>query len=566
MPGAPKIYLKNQQNEVRFKVKKARKKLYQHRVVIVFSAVCIMFAVLLLRIAVIQNSSAASAAAEQSERKISVGTTRGAIYDRNYRLLVNTEKENNVAVLSCKKTENTLAALGLGTDEAAVEGLVIIKKHDNTEKDSALVKNIETYKRYSENQLCTHIIGYVDFESRGVCGIEKAFDAILSDAAGEAWIKYSVDARGRTITGDGIEVGYDNYFSKAGVVLTLDRDIQEIVQQAIKNSEIVCGGAVVLSAKTGEILAMASYPEYDVRDISASLYDENLPFLNRCLCAYPVGSVFKPFVVAAALKNGVDITGEYNCKGYYTAGEQIFRCFNGKEHGAELLRDAICNSCNAYFIDLGVRIGKEKLEELCNDFGFGKSIELCPYLCSDAGNLPHSDSIISEAQLANLCFGQGELLLTPLQLAAAYSALANGGEYTEPYILKELADKTGRAYAYYKPENSRRVLDEKSCDKINECLFANMLEGTGVNGAPGNSSACGKTATAQTGKYSADGTEQLCTWFAGFFPYESPEYTVVVFNEKGSTASQDCAPVFSDISQKITALRDAQKESSLRAE
>ena len=233
-------------------------------------------------------------------------------------------------------------------------------------------------------------------------------------------------------------------------------------------------------------------------------------------------------------------------------GAREFRCYNGNVHGGETLNEAIANSCNCYFIEQGLSVGAEGVINTCAAFGFGRRCELFPGDGSQKGNLPESEAIQSGAQLANLCFGQGELLVSPVQMAAAYSVFANGGVYYEPYILKELINDNGQVYGYFRPETEPyRVIGEADCRTIGRCLYNNMINGTGAGGRPANTSAAGKTATAQTGRYDADGAEQLCTWFAGYFPYTQPRYTVVVFNEKGRSAAVDCAPVFKEIAENI---------------
>ena len=147
------------------------------------------------------------------------------------------------------------------------------------------------------------------------------------------------------------------------------------------------------------------------------------------------------------------------------------------------------------------------------------------------------------------------MLATPLQIAAAYNVFANKGIYINPTLLKELIDDKGEAYAYYKSEDCHYVISEKNCEIINRSLYNNMLNGTGATGCPSNVTAAGKTATAQTGRYE-ENNEILCTWFAGFFPYEDPLYTIVVFNEKGSLASKDCAPVFRSCIEQIAEIEN----------
>lgn len=515
----------------------------------VFGVICAVFAALLIRIANIQTGSVSRAAYEQDTRRYELSESRGCIYDRNLIPLVNTAEEERLVLLCCNSTRSMAEKL-FGKD-SFLPGKVLVGENKRAEEENLCAVNVRIKKRYGEKLSCCHIIGYTDGDGNGVCGIEKAFDSLLKSASGKLCAEYTADAAGNAMPGEGIRIKSDNYDSAAGIALTVDSRIQDITEKAIADSGISSGAALVMDCNTFEILAAVSVPSFDVNNIAAALSDDNSPFVNRCFSAYPVGSVFKPFVAAAAMMNGDDLSGNYRCRGSIEAGRQTFRCFNGKAHGRESLFEAVSNSCNCYFVNAGLKLGKEKLLDAADRFGFGQSTELFPGETASAGNLPEQETVVSDAQLANLCFGQGELLATPLQMAAAYSVIANGGEYREPYILYRLIDGDKKAYGYYKSEIQRTVLSREICDSLGNSLYNNMLTGTGKNGRPSLTTAAGKTATAQTGRYQDNGKEQLCTWFAGYFPFDKPEYTVVIFNENGSSASVDCAPVFREIADEI---------------
>ena len=537
--------------------KKRPPRVWNKRAVLVFAAVCVAFAGMTVRLARIMTGTLAKTAAEQNTGRIILGQTRGYIYDRAGRPLVNTGEAKTAVVLCCAETMATVETL-LGEENGlrgAKTGSVITRATDTDVPEGPCAKNVRLVTRAGES-LCRHILGYTDGDGQGVCGLESAFDKVLSDAAGTVYAEVTLDAHGRALAGDGITLRSDNYDSPAGLVLTVDSDVQRIAETALAHSAITCGAAVVQDCNTGELLACASVPVYDPADLTPALADDDLPFLNRAVSAYPVGSVFKPFIAAAALNAGRNLNDVYECRGSMLVGTREFRCFNGNVHRGETLNEAIANSCNCYFIEQGLAIGAEAVINTCAAFGFGRKCELFPGDGSQAGNLPESEAITSDAQLANLCFGQGELLISPVQMAAAYSALANGGTYYEPYLLKELIDDSGQAYGWFRPETEPyRVADEAACRQIGKCLYNNMIGGTGAGGRPVNTTAAGKTATAQTGRYDENGAEQLCTWFAGYFPYTQPRYTVVVFNEKGRSAAVDCAPVFKEIAEGIMDLR-----------
>ena len=521
---------------------------YGKRAYTVFLCFIILFAGLSARIYTIQKNIHSNTADMQFSREITLGETRGNIYDINMRPLVNELSEEQYIVMADKSTEKLIGGDKL---KEIKKGLFVKLESDKPIEESKFIRSYNTITRYSDNLLCPHIIGYVNSSGSGVAGIEKAFDRILSDASGRLTVSFNADASDNAIRGDGIKLNNYNYNSPAGIKLTIDKEIQQIAEKALYNSVISCGAVVILDVKTAEIRAISSKPCYDINNIDAALSDKNMPFLNRALCSYPVGSVFKPIIAVSALNNGLSLTQTFDCEGSVTIGGNTFSCFNKNTHGKVDLNLATEKSCNTFFIKAGTETGYEKIYEKAVLFGFGKRIELCSCIISESGSLPEINEIQSDADLANLCFGQGSLLATPLQLAAAYNVFANNGIYTEPYLLKELIDSEGKSYAYYKSEDTHFAADKNIIESVNTCLYNNMLNGTGINGKPYNVSSAGKTATAQTGRYNDNSEEKLCTWFCGFFPFENPRYTVVVFNENGTSAAEDCAPVFKEIAENI---------------
>lgn len=516
-----------------------------------FLAFCLILSGLTVRLAKLMTGENSIIASYADEKSVTLGVSRGYIYDRNLYPLVNDTEKNITAVILNDVTKKYFTENGYGGTEISSSGVIVTFESERKLEESLFCKNIKTVFRYSDELLCPHIIGYINTDGKGVCGIEKSFDKILNNASGSIGVKYNANANGTVIAGTGIQEKNEGYNNPSGIVLTIDKDIQKITENALKNSEIKTGAAVVLKVETGEILAISSIPDFKVNKLSDALKDPLLPFLNRALSAYPVGSVFKPFIAAAATENGITAPDDFLCTGKTDIGNLVFRCFNSVSHGELNLNSAICKSCNSYFISLGQETGAEKIYKICSLFGFGKEIRLTGDIKSAAGNLPNENDLSSAGALANLCFGQGDLLATPLQLAAAFNCLASNGIYREPYITKALVDENKDEYAYYKAEEAYRAVSNETSEKINAALNLNMTQGTGKRGNSDFFSSAGKTATAQTGKYENDGKEKLCTWFCGFFPYENPKYTVVIFSENGSSASEECAPVFKSISEGI---------------
>ena len=516
----------------------------------------LLSASIVLRIAYISDSMYSEADSQTSTRLLTVGQTRGMIYDRNMQPLVNREMHTMLVVNPTADAMDTLKTQLTDEDylkasSLAENGKPFVFQCDFYSGDCDDIKDVIVYDRYCENDSAVHLIGYIDSEGNGVCGIEKAFDSLLKENSGTFSVRYKSDATGKMLRGISFENVNDNYDSRGGIVLTIDSEIQRVCENAMEWNNLEKGAVVVLDAKTSEILALASAPSYDRNNLSSALTDENLPFFNRALGAYSVGSVFKPVVSVAALEKGLGTDTVYDCPGYESVSGVKFNCHNRAGHGGCDMSDAMSVSCNSYFINLGQAVGADAIISVAESLGFGKEITLCDSLVSAGGNLSSAENIDSLPSLANLSFGQGDLLATPLQIAAVYCAFANGGYYREPYVLKNIVDEKGGIVAYYKNEINNKVITDDVCRKINGMLSETVEQGSGKLASPMNSSAAGKTATAETGQ-TVDGQKIVHTWFAGFYPAENPEYVIVVFREDGDSSAVDCAPVFRDIADAVS--------------
>lgn len=526
------------------------------RSVVSFFIFALLSAAMLYRIAYISDTVSSEAASQKSSRLLEVGQTRGMIYDRNMIPLVNREAHTMLAV---NPTDDAMETLRSQLDaneyedicKYAVSGKPFLLQLDGYSGECEDIIDFIVYNRFAKNDSAVHLIGYLDSEGNGVSGIEKAFDSLLDEYSGTVSVRYDADVSGRVLSGMGFEVVNNNYDSQGGVVLTIDSRIQKICENAMAWNNLDKGAVVVLDVDTSEIVAMASAPVFDRENLSSDLMNEDSPFLNRALEAYAVGSVFKPVVAAASLENGIGTDTIFNCEGYIDISGVRFNCHNRAGHGMNNMPQAMAVSCNSYFISLGQLVKAEDLISTASDLGFGRKIELCDTIVSASGNLPGKDDIDSFPSLANLSFGQGTLLATPLQIAAVYCAFANGGYYREPYVLKNMVDNTGEITAYYKNEINNKVIPDSVCEKITEMLSETVKEGSGKLADPMSGSAAGKTATAETGQ-TDNGRKIVHTWFAGFYPSENPEYIIVIFREDGSSSSTDCAPIFRDIADGIS--------------
>lgn len=523
------------------------------RVAISFFGLMVIFGLLIINLGIIGlNLDTSTASQKSNEKSIVLGTSRGMIYDCNMQRLVNAESHSITVCLPTTNAFNTIS--DFMTDDKKTEIYKNLSKGQvsifsgQQEFDERDIRSTDIVDRYSYNQPCLHLIGHLDESGNGVMGLEKAYNSYLAQQSGEIKAKWNVDALGHILLGESITFEKTDYLSPAGIQLTIDLDIQRIAENALLHHNIGKGACVVLDAETCEILASASIPEFNPLDLSASLQNTDSPFINRALTPYTVGSIFKPFVAVSAIESNIDFS--YNCTGSIDINGTVFRCNNSTAHGFLTLKTAMEQSCNTYFIALGQKVGTEKLITLCSSLGLGKSVELADNFHLKSGILPSSESITSHQALANLCFGQGELLASPVQMAVAYACFANGGYYREPTLMKGIIDKNGETIQKVHLPQKYRVLNDSTIKEIDNILESVVSNGNANKACSGIVTNHGKTATAQSGWYE-NGREITHTWFCGYFTHNNRTYVVVIFKEDGTSGAVDCAPVFKEISENI---------------
>ncbi|MBQ6601449.1 MAG: penicillin-binding protein 2 [Clostridia bacterium] len=508
------------------------------------------FMAILGRIAYISFSSYSDAAESRSGRTVLIGTTRGKIYDRNREPLVDTSERLVAAVTPVTASGRYLSDVfsSANFSEKIEKGYPFVATVTK-EIDNELIKTFGVPVRYSHNDVAAHTVGYVDSGGNGVTGIEKAFDKELSGYGGKLWVTFEVDALGRVLAGMDKRITDENFNSAGGVVLTLDKRVQQLTEEALMQSNIKSGCAVVMHIDSGDIYALASVPSFDRNNVEASLEEENSPLVNKALSSYSAGSVFKSLVAAFALEKGISEELTHNCTGSIEAGSQKFSCYGQKAHGKVNMSEALQKSCNTYFIRLMERLDVDEFVDFCRKLGLGESIRLCDGVESEGGQLPDKKTLASVSGRANFAFGQGDLLVTPLQMVKAYHVLAMG-TVIEPRLIYGFCNGRGEV-AKEGEKIPRRLLSDKTVSKMRQFLFEVTESGVGGNAKSELMKLAGKTGTAQSGVYNENGEEINRTWFVGFYPANNPHYIVAVMNENGTEGNLDCAPVYKNICEWI---------------
>ncbi len=494
-------------------------------------------------------------AAKQSSYKLKVATMRGNIYDCQKRPLVGVEDETYISVTPEVDTLSVLPQIlsederNLAFEEMKAGKPFVLKLSDEKQVIARGIKTFKVPQRYAKEQIAPHIIGYLNGDMQGVCGIEKAFNDYLNSARGSIFVKYKVDALNRRIPGEGATIENTMYKCSRGIVLTIDQKIQRMAEVAAQKY-IKKGAVIVTEVPNCEIRACVSMPTFSPTNVVDVLNDEDSPLLNRALLPYNIGSVFKLVTAAAILQENKNPNAIYECTGSCEVDGHKFHCFNNKGHGPIDLEKAVAFSCNAYFIEKALEIGGEKILNLAKDLGFSKEIELAPGITSKAGVLPTLKDLEQSRALANFSFGQGKLLVTPLQVAALTNAIAAEGLYCEPRLVEGLVNEGLKYVQKAAKPKPTRVLTAECAKHLVEYMKASVEYGTSKQGKPEVGIAAAKTGTAQTGIKSGDHAV-VQAWYAGIFPAEKPKYSIIVFAEDAKGGGESCGPAFKKIAEEI---------------
>ena len=305
-----------------------------------------------------------------------------------------------------------------------------------------------------------------------------------------------------------------------------------------------------MDVRTGDILAMASYPSYTPSALGDALSNPDSPLINRCLYAYNVGSIFKLITCATAYTQGLQ---EYraNCTGSFEIKNQLFRCHKLTGHGILDMKQAVILSCNSYFIQLSQLLQPALMRETAQDFGFGTQIPLTHSIISASGTLPSMKDLHYPAEMANFCFGQGLLTATPLQITQMTCGIANDGKMP---IARLILGKTRDGLTlseHAKAPMYARAIKKEAAYYLQNLMIAAINENENSNAVPETVFSAGKTSTAQTGRFDQSGTEYCHAWITGYFPIDDPQYAVTVLIEDGGYGNTAAAPVFRNIADSI---------------
>lgn len=528
--------------------------MHKRIVVLFFGMTLAAFCLIANLLSIAMTPRYVEAAGRQSVYNVTICRTRGCIYDRNLRPLAGGRLQYRAVIAPSRDTTVQLTRILppeklLEIQDSLTGNHPFVCDVDDASANGCGAVVYPAVKRYGANCMAVHTVGYLGSDGHGAAGIERAYDRYLSLAAGEMTARFTVDATGAGLAGIQPEITDTTGKSAAGVVLTLDADIQQLAEQAAK-LYMDKGAVVVMDAATGQIRASVSVPDFAQNDIAAALEQEDSPLLNRTVNAYDIGSVFKIVTAAAALEQGIDPQLSYCCEGYTQIGRNTFRCAKRSGHGQINMEEAFALSCNTYFIDLARQLGGEAILEYAHRFGLGQSVTLADDYRTAAGCVPSEEKLRLPAALANFAFGQGELLATPVHIAALTASIASGGKYVRPVLIDRIVDSNLDTLTLYAPQEGARIISEQTAQTVAGFMCAAAQYGTAASGAGDNVTCAAKTGTAETGIF-LEGRRVTQAWYTGFFPAEQPEYVVTVLVEDGEAGGTSAGPVFKYIADNM---------------
>jgi penicillin-binding protein 2 len=511
---------------------------------------------------------------------------RGNIYDRNGKLLVGNRPAFSIYLIpneTLDKTVRVMSKIGDIPESEIREKLkkagrfqpVKIIRQIDLKKLAWIQENIldlpgvewksEPRRYYTHTSGMAHLLGTLgevdddevrqndELESGDIIGkkaLERAYDKILRGYKGIRFVR--VDALGREVRELPRKSSSFPYPGKQ-IYLTIDQRLQLYADSLLEGMR---GALVAMDCRNGEILSMVSKPDYDLSyftgQVPAQYWNELIenpffPLYDRaCQSGYPPGSIFKLVAAIAALNENI-ITENWtsNCPGYFKLGNRVINCWKPDGHGTQNMISAIQNSCNVYFYKLGLLIGLEVWNEYSKLFHFGEKtgIELTN---ENAGLVPdknyyqriYGSKVVTPGVLANLAIGQGELLVTPLQILQFTSAIASRGILVKPHLGLKLYDPVTKAWETIARKSEYiSVIDSSVYDVVLQGMRLAASSGTAWAANVWGIPVAGKTGTAQNphGKAHA--------WFVGFAPFEEPEIAICVLVENGGSGGGVAAPI-----------------------
>ncbi|MEQ8170288.1 MAG: penicillin-binding protein 2 [Candidatus Eremiobacterota bacterium] len=584
----------------------------------------------LFQLQIIKGNELLKKAEKNIVRRTYTKAQRGLIYDRNGQIMSNNKPSflltiNPTELVNEEKTFSTLEKI-LAISKKDIKEKIEFSpyplftpveiKHDLTLQTVAELSEIlsslpgvyietEPIRNYPGSNLASHVIGYVGlptdeeledvkeqnyqpWEIIGKDGIELYYNSTLRGKQGIKEIEVNAEGNIVKVLGETIPISGNNIY------LTIDKDLQRAAEEELEmmlqrlsfaKGKTKAGTVTVISVKTGDILAMTSKPDYNPNLFSTGISEKNYkqlienpwkPLFNRTISGlYPPASTFKIITSAAALQE--KIVGEWTpfyCAGYIKVEDKIFNCDLRTGHGKIDFTNAIAESCDVVFYELGMKLGLKKIEEYAKEFNLGiaTGVELPG---ENPGLLPTEkwkEKTIGEkwyiGDTVNMSIGQGYLLVTPLQMAVVTAILAGNGDYNPPHLVKKIASEQGDIIYEYKAKNHRKMnVSEYNLNVIKNGMRMAVTSGTSTAGNIKGIEISGKTGTAENFPTPENPTGENHVWFVAFAPSDDPEIAISVFLEQaGGYAGKSAVPLGTEVIKDYFDIKKKRMEKKVNGE
>lgn len=585
----------------------SRKRRLRNMLFIAF-IVCLLLIVRIGFIQFVQGTELQSMAYRQQTLNRKINPKRGTIYDATGEsvLAVSASVETvSINPGNIKKEDKEKVARAL-SDIFSLDYEKVLKKVNKNSSIETIAKKVEkeetnklrvwmeennivtginidedTKRYYPYSNLASNVIGFTGSDNQGLEGIESRYDEILKGKTGK--ILKLTDAKGTDLGNEGED--YEEAINGNDLILSIDMTIQSIAEKYLTEACIdnVCtdgGNILIANPKTGDILAMASYPNYDLNS-PYEINDEELSAVwdtlssgdksvalqqmwrNKAISdTYEPGSTFKLLTSSAALEEGItdtDNSGEFNCGGSINIAGTRIKCWRYyRPHGAQSLRQALMNSCNPVFIGLGQKIGVEKYYSYLRKFGLLNKTGID--LPGEANSIFLKEEKVGPVELATISFGQ-RFEITPIQMLTMVSTIANNGKKFTPRLVKATIDGETGERKDVEVQEGEQVISEETAKKVLSMMESVVSEGTGKKAQVKGYSVGGKTGTSEDGV----NTGKYVTSFVGVADISDPEVVILIllYNPTGEGGHQGggiAAPIASQVLRRsITIFRNSKK-------
>lgn len=582
---------------------------FQKQYLIVIGVMLIMLMAYVLRLWQLQVLEGARYRYQSENNRIrleDIPAPRGLIFDRNGVPIVENRPAYHLLLIreDVHDMDGTIRELAKLTGKTPQELMAVIDANKQTPKFMPIrlvsdldrdclarieaqrirlpgvVIQLEPKREYRWNGTAAHLIGYLSEiteselksekyqgyysgEDVGKFGVEGTFEKYLHGKRGGRQVEVDAVGRRMRLLDEVLPIPGRNLW------LTIDIELQKVAEECLQGH---VGAIVAMDPTTGAVLAMASSPVFDqekfIRGLSRDEWqalskDPNHPLLNRCIgAAYPPGSTFKPFMAIAALKEGV-ITPDtaFNCPGFLNFAGRKYRCWRDHGHGSVNVDRGLAQSCDVFFYNCGMRLGVDRIAQYANMFGLGEKTGIGlngehPGLIPTSFWKKRATGVPwQKGETLSVSIGQGFDLATPIQMAAAYAAIGNGGNLWQPYVVRRIEGNSTEENDEIRAKLKEKIpIEPRYFDIVRKGLLDVVEEGTAKLIRNKTVQIAGKTGTAQVVRVADGANRKLVArmakeknrdhaWFVGYAPADDPKIVVSAIVEHGEHGASTAAPM-----------------------